>query len=161
MGLRASRLRRGEVLVAVGSVLLLVAMFLFAWANSPNPGGQGVINTPIDGWHALTIVRWMMLLTILCGLVLAFVQARMRAPAVPATFSLFTMLLGGLTSIALLVRVLLDPPDGVHFGGLLGLVSACAVAFGGWLSLRDEGIAPEDAPSEIPTVDPHGTRPPA
>src|SRR5947209_16782205 len=152
MRLKASRLRRGEVLAGTGSVLLLVAMFLFTWDNSPNPGGQGVITTPVDGWHALTVVRWLMLVTIICGLALALFQARMRAPAVPVTLSLFTMLIAGITSIALFVRVLLDPPDDIHFGGLLGLVSACAVWFGGWLSLRDEGIAPEDGPGEIPTV---------
>lgn len=155
MRLNASRLRQGEVIAAVGSVVLLVAMLLFSWDNVPNPGGKGVITTPIDGWHTLTVVRWLMLLTILCGLALALLQARMRAPALPVTFSLFTMLIGGITSIALFVRVLLDPPDGIHFGGVLGLVSACAVAYGGWASVREEGVAAEDGPGEIPTVDPH------
>jgi len=159
MRLRASRLRRGEWVALAAAVVLLAAMLLFTWADTPNPGGRGVITTPVDGWHALSVVRWLMLASILCGLGLAVAQAACRAPAVPVTLSLFTTLLGAITALALLVRVLLDPPDGIHFGGVLGLLSACALAYGGWLSVRDEGGSPEDEPQKIPTVDPADMRP--
>jgi hypothetical protein len=159
MSLKRSRVRRGEWIAALASVLLAIAMLSFTWGSETLvSGGRGpryFVTISLNGWHTLTIVRWLMLVTIVCGLALTVAQAAMRAPAVPVTFSLLTMVLGGLTSIALFVRVLLDPPDGVRFGGVLGLLCACAIAYGGWLSLRDEDGTPDEGPAEIPVIDPH------
>jgi hypothetical protein len=54
----------------------------------------------------------------------------------------------------LIYRVLIDPPPHEQAGAYLGLLSAVALAYGGYLSLRQEGIAPTDAPTEIPVVRP-------
>jgi hypothetical protein len=69
------------------------------------------------------------------------------------------MLLGGLTAVALIYRVLINMPgtSGVidhRIGGFIGLISGCAIAYGGYRSLREEGIAPPDEPRDIPTVQP-------
>ena len=37
-------------------------------------------------------------------------------------------------------------------GAYLGLVSALAILYGGFASMRQEGIAPQDAPAEIETI---------
>lgn len=158
MRLSISRLRRGEWIAGGASVALLIAMLAFTWDRKTLASGgrapKHFVGASLDGWHAFPLVRWLMLVTILCGLALVLLQAAMRAPAVPVTFSLFTMLLGGASTIALLIRALIDPPDGVRLGGVLGLLSASAIAYGGWLSLREEGGAPGDGPAEIPVVDP-------
>ena len=53
----------------------------------------------------------------------------------------------------LIYRVLISPPGGSRdLGGIIGLLSALAITYGGYASLRLEGIAPADGPGEIPTV---------
>jgi hypothetical protein len=137
-----SRLRRGEVLAGAGAVLLLVFMLAGKWAGSRS------------GWQALVSLRWLVAVTIATALGLVVTQATRRAPAVPVTLSLFVAVLGGITVLALIYRVLINPPAHEHAAAFLGLISALALAYGGYLSMREEGIARRDAPSEIPVVRP-------
>jgi hypothetical protein len=82
-----------------------------------------------------------------------FFQASRRAPAIPVSLSLLTMVLGGLTVLWLIYRVLISPPGGDRkTGAIIGLLSACAIAYGGYRSVRQEGIAQADEPAEIPTI---------
>ena len=148
MSFDASRLRRGELLAFAGAVLLLVFMLAGKWAGSRT------------GFSALPVERWLLGVTIAAAFVLLTAQLTRRAPAVPVTLSLFVMLLGGLSVLALIYRVLISPPAHEHVAAYLGLLSALALAYGGYLSLREEGIARADAPSEVPIVRPgpeHGS----
>jgi hypothetical protein len=163
MGFDRSRLRSGELIAGVAAVVLAVSVFLLPWFGltgmiAPVAARLGV-STSVNGWHSLTSVRWLMLVTIMAALALVYLQGTRRSPALPATFSLIVMLLGGLTTLALIYRVLIDVPgnNGVvdhRVGGFIGLISACAIAYGGYRSLRQEGIAPRDEPKDIPTVRP-------
>jgi hypothetical protein len=147
--LKPSRLRRGEWLVGAGSLVLLASMVVIP---SFRPTHQAAL---VDGWRGLSHARWLIVVTIAAGLALVLLQAARRGPALPVTFSLLVMLLGGVSVLWLIYRVLVSPPAGSRdVGGIVALVSACAITFGGWASLRQEGIAPEDQPHEIPTVDP-------
>ncbi|HEX4283108.1 MAG TPA: hypothetical protein VHZ27_20225, partial [Solirubrobacteraceae bacterium] len=85
---------------------------------------------------------------------LVFIQATRRAPALPVTMSLVVMLLGIVTVVALIIRVLIDPPPNEQAGAYLGLLSAIGIMVGGYLSLRQEGVARRDAPANIPIVRP-------
>ena len=157
MGLRASRLRWPEWVIGAGGVVLLAAMLLLPWytltlASHP-PGPIYLIPQQVDGWNGLRHARWLVLLTVLAALAAAFFQAQRRAPALPVTLCLLASILGGLTTIWLIVRVLIDPPGGRGIGGWIGLLGAAAIAYGGFASVRKEGIARVDAPTEIPTVD--------
>jgi hypothetical protein len=135
-----SRLRRGELLAGAGAVLLLVFMLAGKWAGSNS------------GWAALTSLRWLLALTIAVALGLLILQTTRRAPAVPVTMSLIVTVLGIITVLALIYRVLINPPAQQHAAAYLGLLSAIALAYGGYLSLREEGIARRDAPRDIPIV---------
>jgi hypothetical protein len=153
MGLYPSRLRRGEWIVVSCGVLLAAFMFLLKWygpsgALSPTASTLGV--TSVDGWNGLTNLRWLILLTILFSLALGLLQAGRRSPAWPSTISMFTMLLGGVTALALIYRVLIDPPGAGDLvsekaGAYLATVAAIGIACGGYISLRQEGIAEKDA----------------
>jgi cytochrome bd-type quinol oxidase subunit 2 len=144
MGVNASRLRRGEMLATAGAVLLLVFMLAGTWY------GHG--SHARTGWQALPVLRWLVLVTIACALALAVAQATRRAPAIPATLSLIVTVLGLITVLALIYRVLIDPPAHEQAAAYLGLLSAIALAYGGFLSLRQEGILRQDGPTEIPVV---------
>jgi hypothetical protein len=163
MRFERSRLRTGEVIAGVAAVVLLLSVFLLPWFGltgmiAPVAARLGV-STSVNGWQSLTTLRWLMLVTSLAALALVYLQGTRRSPALPATFSLIVMLLGGLTTLALIYRVLINVPGtnsvtDHRVGGFIGLISACAIAYGGYRSLREEGIAPQDEPKNIPTVRP-------
>jgi len=141
MGFDLSRLRRAEWIVGASTVALLVFVFALPWYGA------------LNGWRGLTHVRWLVLVTILAALALVYFQAARRAPAIPVTLSTILTVLGGLTVLALIYRVLIDPPAGTEkAGAYLGLVTALALAYGGYKSMRTEGIAAGDGPDAIETV---------
>jgi hypothetical protein len=148
MDLDPARLRRGELLAGTGAVLLLVFLAAGKWY-----GHGGGART---GWEALTTLRWLLLVTIAAALALVAAQVTRRSPAIPVTLSLIVAVLGPITVLALIYRVLISPPAHEQAGAFLGLLSAIGLAYGGYLSLREEGIARRDAPSEIPVVRPGG-----
>jgi cytochrome bd-type quinol oxidase subunit 2 len=147
MNFDPSRLRRGEMLAGASAVLLAIFMVGGKWYAGATGGS-------LTGWQALTNLRWLLLVTILAAVGLVVSQATRRAPAVPVTMSLIVMLLGIVTVVALIFRVLIDPAPHQQAGAYLGLLSAIGIALGGYFSLRQEGIARRDAPRDIPIVRP-------
>jgi hypothetical protein len=158
MRLHASRLRWPEWLIGAGGVVLLGAMLLMPWyqltLTSGPPGPQYLVAQQVDGWHGLTGARWLLLITILLALSAAFFQAQRRAPAVPVTLCLLASIFAGLAVLWLFVRVAIDPPAGREIGGWIGLLAAAAIAYGGFASVRLEGIEPVDGPLDIPKLNP-------
>jgi hypothetical protein len=121
-------------------------MFALKWYG----GGGG--SPSVNGWHVLSHVRWLMLLTILVALTLIVMQASRRAPAVPVSLSVIVTALGLVTVLWLGYRVLISVPAHQQAAAFLGLASALGIALGGYRSLRREGLPPKDAPSQIETV---------
>jgi len=146
MNFDPGRLRRGELLAGTGAVLLLVFLLAGKWF------GHG--RRSRTGWEAVTNLRWLLAVTIAAALALALTQVARRSPAIPVTLSLIVAVLGLLSVLALIYRVLISPPAHEQAGAILGLLSAIGLAYGGYLSLREEGISRRDAPSEIPVVRP-------
>lgn len=160
MGVTLTRLRRGEYIVGVSSLVLLASMFLLGWYGlnqrlAPTAAQLG-LSTSSDGWDGLSHVRWLLLVTIAAGFALVFFQATRRAPAIPVSLSVIVTVLALLSLLALVYRVLLSPPGqgvlDVKIGAVVGLVSTFTLTCGGYLSMRNEGIAPDDAPAEIESV---------
>ena len=161
MGFQWSRLRWGEIVAGFAALVLLASMFVLPWYGfkgdlAPLAARLGV-STSRDAWNSLSTTRWLMLLTIVAALALVYLQATRPAPALPATFSLFVALLGGLTALVLVYRVLINVPGpnavvSRDIGGFIGLSASIVIACAGYRSLREEGIAPQDAPTDIPTV---------
>jgi hypothetical protein len=149
MNFDPSRLRRGEMLAGASAVLLAIFMVGGKWY-----AGAGATGGSLTGWQALTNLRWLLLVTILAAVGLVVSQATRRAPAVPVTMSLIVMLLGIVTVVALIFRVLIDPAPHQQAGAYLGLLSAIGIALGGCFFLRQKSIARRDAPRDIPIVRP-------
>jgi cytochrome bd-type quinol oxidase subunit 2 len=146
MDFEPARLRRGELLAGAGAVLLLVFLLAGKWYGH----GSGART----GWQALPVLRWLLVLTIAAAFALVFAQVTRRSPAIPVTLSLIVTVLGVITVLALIYRVLISPPAHEQAGAYLALLSAVGLAYGGYLSMREEGIAPRDAPRDIPVVKP-------
>jgi hypothetical protein len=159
-----SRLRRGELIVGGGAVVLALALFVLPFYGvsgtfAPTLASEGQATT-FDGWDGLLHLRWLVLVAVVAGLALVFVQATRRAPAIPVTFALLVILLALATAVGLLWRVVIDPPGGdldVRWGGYVALAASLAMFYGGYRSLRQEGLLEHDARTDIETVRLRGT----
>jgi hypothetical protein len=141
-----ARLRRGELLAGAGAVLLLGFLLAGTWY------GQGA--GARTGWETLPVLRWLLVVTIAAAFALVLAQITRQAPAVPVTLSLIVAVLGVISAVALIYRVLINPPAHQQAAAYLGLISALVLAYGGYRSMRQEGIASRDAPRDIPVVRP-------
>lgn len=134
MGSAQPRLRRGEVLAGVSAVALLVFLFALNWLS---PGG---LNR--HGWAAIPVLRWLLLVTALMAIALTVAQATRRSPAVPVSLSVIVTVLGALSVLLVIVR-LLTTSAGLCVGIFLGLLAAIGIAVGGFASMRrEQGFTP-------------------
>jgi hypothetical protein len=140
------RLRAAEVVAGAAALALAVLMLVAHWYGTRT------------GWQVLTGERWLALVTIVLALGLVLTQATRPAPAIPVTLSMLTTVLGVLNGLWLLYRVAISAAGHQHVGAWLGLISAWAIAVAAFWSMRQEGIAPADAPREIPVVPLRGER---
>ncbi len=150
-----ARLRAGELIAGVAALALLACMGLLPWFGVGATRASGAAAYSVDGWHGLTHLRWLMLATIALSLGLVIAQGTRRAPALPATLSVILTVLGAVNALLLAYRVLVDPPGagtGQRVGAFLGLISAVAIGYGAYRSLRREGIREGDGPDEIERV---------
>ena len=147
--------------MAASAIVLLASMFVLDWYGlnstlSPTAARLGV-TTSVNGWDGLTNLRWLVLIVIGCSLALVYVQATRRAPAVPASLSVLVTVPAFLLVLALIYRVLINEPgpDGYvdqKAGAFVGLISSIVLLYGGYQSMRQEGVAARDAPTEIETI---------
>jgi uncharacterized membrane protein len=156
MDLDLSRVRRPEWIVGAGGVVLLASMFVLSWyqltQGAGPPGGKIFIKTSVSGWSGLTHLRWLVLLTVLAAFALVLLQAGRRAPALPVGAAVAVTIIAAVTLVWLVYRVLISAPGGRQAGAFVGLLSTCAIVYGGYESMRREGIAARDQPQDVPTV---------
>jgi hypothetical protein len=156
--LRLERLRRGELIAGGSALALLVFLFVLHWYDvsgtfAPTLALGLHARTSWTGWQGLTIVRWLLLVTVLAALALAYFQAVQRAPAIPVTLAVIVTVLGGLSTLALIARVIDTPGNHLdrRAGAYLALLAAIGIAYGGYASIREEGGADPQS-LEIETV---------
>jgi hypothetical protein len=161
MSFASARVRQGEIIAAAGAVALAVCMFLLPWYGLTGRIERLLAGlhtaTSVDGWNGLTINRWLMLVTIVVTLVLFVLQGTRRAPALPVSLSVVATVLGIVTSLVLIDRVLIDTPFSsplveTKVGAYLGLVSSLVLSYGAIRSLREEDPPDPARNADIPTV---------
>ena len=144
-GLDVRRLRLGEIVAGSSAALLLIFMFAVPWYAVSGPLsetlGKGLGQpTTYNGWNGLSHLHWLLLVTIVTALALIYFQAAREAPGIPIVLSLVVTVLGGLSGLALIIRVLISTPSDLdqRAGAYLGLVAAIGIAYGGYKSMRQE-----------------------
>jgi hypothetical protein len=139
--------RRGELLSATMALLLAIDMFALKWfgvAGVPDPSAaRPALSTAENAWDGLTIVRWVMLATVLVTLGSVVLHASQRAHGTKTDTSVAVTVVGVLTAALLTYRVLisLPAPDEVidqKLGAALGLAFALGIALGGLESIHEE-----------------------
>lgn len=167
------KLGTGEKIAGGAAILLFVFMF-FDWFGvevSGVPGFSGTV--PSSGgsaWDALDFIPIVLVLAIVVALVMVGLRLAESAtePAVPIS-AVVTVL--GVISVLLILYRIVDPPGGSSFGGVsvdtnlqvgifLGLLSAAGIAYGGYSTMREEGITFGDAADSLSRGRDSGPPPP-
>jgi hypothetical protein len=136
------RLSRGELIAGIAGLVLILTMFIFAWYGLE--GFSGDAFDALDDWVNIILV-----FTAFSAMSLALFGSDMARAEVP--LSVVTTVLGGLSAIVILIYIISPPSIGfgslgsvdldTKFGVWLGLISAIAIAVGGWLTMQEEGTS--------------------
>ena len=156
------KLRRGEWIAAAGGLLLLIALFFFDWysagASVTLPLGTTVsVSGDFGAWDGEGFFGFIANLIILAaavsGVGLAVLTATSRTIALPVAASAVTAALGIAAVVMVLLRMLFQPGPNelvsLKFGILLALIAAVIVAYGGWVSMQEEGTTFESARDQL------------
>jgi hypothetical protein len=156
------KLRRGEMIAAVGGIVLLVTMFFVDWyaggADVSTPFGDVSVNSagfgPWDGQGFTgTIADLVILAAAIAAIGLAVVTATSRTVALPVAASALTAGLGIAAVVMVLLRMVFQPGPNefieLRFGIWLALISCAVIAYGGWEAMKEEGTSFEDARDQL------------
>ncbi len=136
--------RTGELISAGSGLLLLVIMFVTEWygvAGVPDPSyARPAISTAENGWDGLSVVRWVLLATIVVAIGSVLLRVSQRNHGTQTETGRLVAGLGALSSVLLIYRVLIDLPAGgkvidQKLGAVLGLLCALGIAWGGYESI--------------------------
>jgi hypothetical protein len=156
-----SKLRRGELIAAVGGLVLLIALFFMDWyavdVNISTPFGDIGGGAEFGAWDGQgftgTIADLVILAAAVAAIALAFVTATSRTVALPVAASALTAGLGIAAVVMVLLRMLFQPGENefieLRFGIWLALISSGLIAYGGWEAMREEGTSFEDARDQL------------
>ena len=135
-----NRLRFGEMIAAAAAALLFLVMFL-PWYGLPSAFGD----LSFDAWESFAWIDVYLLLVILVALGLAVLTMTQRTVALPLSASVLVTALAAFAVLLILYRILNQPGENsiteLRFGVFLGFLCAAAIAFGGFMSMRDEGAS--------------------
>ena len=110
----APRIRVGALVSATSALALLVIMFAMEWygvAGVPDPSAvRPAVSTAENGWHGLTVTRWVLLATIVASIGAVVLHASQRQHGNKTDTSLIVAALGALSSVLLIYRVLIVLP---------------------------------------------------
>jgi hypothetical protein len=138
-----SRLSQGQMIAAVGGVVLLVAMFLpWVGVSGPSlpsglPGGVDT-STSEDIWKGSSLDIYLLITG-----VVALLPALMALTDSAEEFSFVsaaTLLLGVVAVILVIAFLTVDFPDGADrkIGAFVGLGAAIVIAVGGFRAMQEE-----------------------
>jgi formate hydrogenlyase subunit 3/multisubunit Na+/H+ antiporter MnhD subunit len=147
---------RGEVISALSALVLLVLMFAAAWYGVDRipraTGTSSAAASAENAWHALGVIRWMMLLTVLLAFAAFAIHTRHPSRVVVARVRLALLALSTVTAAAVIFRVLIRLPSSDRvvdqkLGAVLGVLAALGIAYGAYEAVREQrarlfGLAP-------------------
>jgi hypothetical protein len=149
-----NRLSQGEKIAAGSAIVLFIVMF-FSWFGAPEVaeevlGAAGVDTPSANAWESFDFIDLILLLTIIVAVGAAALKASGNALTLPVPASTVTALLGALSTLLVLYRIIDPPADASRkFGVFLGLIFAAAIAYGGWRAMEEEGTSFQDAADRL------------
>jgi hypothetical protein len=152
MQMDVDKLNTGEKIAGVSAVLLFIFMF-FDWFGVEVSGSSGFSGTVAgaggSAWDALDFIPIVLVITIVVALVNVFLRLSDSEYEPPVSMNVAVTVLGGLSALLVLFRII-DPPGFGTFGGVsldatlefgifLGLITAAGIAYGGYRGMQEEG----------------------
>jgi hypothetical protein len=145
-----SKLRGGELIAAIGGIVLLLALLFLDWYGIEGAPGQiGDIGAWDDQGFLGTLANLVILAAGVVAVGLALVTATASNVALPVAASALTAAFGVAATVMVLLRMLFQPDvevlglkiadTNLEFGIFVALAGALAVAYGGWQSIQEEG----------------------
>jgi hypothetical protein len=156
------KLSPGEKIAGGSAILLFIFMF-FDWFGVEVSGVGGFSGSVPGGggsaWDALNFIPIILVITIIAALVMAGLRLADSPyePSVPMS-TIVTVL--GVISVLLILFRIIDPPSFASFGGVsvdatlsvgifLGQIAAGGIAYGGYSTMKEEGITFGDAADRL------------
>jgi hypothetical protein len=156
------KLSPGEKIAGGSAILLFIFMF-FDWFGVEVSGVGGFSGSvPGEGgsaWDALDFIPIVLVITIIAALVMAGLRLAESDTEPPVPMSTIVTVLGVISVLLILFRII-DPPSFGSFGGVsvdatlsvgifLGLIAAGGIAYGGYSTMKEEGITFGDAADRL------------
>jgi hypothetical protein len=150
------QLDRGELIAALGGVLLAISIFL-AWYSLGNQYAQ--LNScrgphvSCSGWNALTILRFLLLLAAIAPAILAYIIVRGHALSWPRGELTAVVALAALTFI--IFRGVIDKPGtpsgqiSIDYGWWVALLGGLLILTGSIWRARESGGARRKPPGVL------------
>ena len=96
-----------------------------------------------NAWNSLSIVRWLMLATIVVAVGSVLLHGSQRTHGSKTNTGALVAVLGSVTAVVLIYRVLIDLPSAgsvvdQKFGAIIGVLAAVGIAIGGYESMLEE-----------------------
>jgi hypothetical protein len=153
---KLSRLRAGEAIALAAALGLFVCMFT-SWYGSEVSGQVGEIafgggaGSGGSAWQSLDLISLVLMLTVVVtvGAALLRVSGSSWEPAIPP--SAIVAVLGGLSTLLVLFRILVPPDFGtlggvavnatLELGAFLGLIATFGIAYGGHRAMKERGTS--------------------
>ena len=149
-----TKLTQGQKIAAGSAIALFIVMF-FSWFGAPdneitNALNSAGVDTTANAWQSFDFIDLVLLATIVVAVGAAALIASGTAVNIPVPPGVLTTLLGGLSTLLVLYRIL-DPPSSADrkFGVFLGLILAGAITYGGWRTMEEEGSSFGDAADRL------------
>jgi hypothetical protein len=148
-----NRLRRGELIAAVGGIVLLFALLFLNWysvgASVATPLGDVSVGAEFGAWDRQgflgTLANLVILAAGIAAVGLAVLTAMSRTVALPVAASALTATLGIGAVVLVVGRMIFQPLPNelvdLEVGIFIALAGAVAVAVGGWQSMEEEATA--------------------
>jgi hypothetical protein len=147
------KLSPGEKIAGGSAILLFIFMFFDWFGVEVNGAGGFSGSVPGAGgsaWEALEFIPIVLVITIIAALVMAGLRLADSTVEPPVPMSTVVTVLGVVSVLLILFRIV-DPPTFASFGGVsvdatlsigifLGLIAAGGIAYGGYSTMREEGI---------------------
>lgn len=163
----SERLSRGEQVAGIGGLALILVMFLFAWYGVSGINGLDAFDA-FDDWVGIILV-----FTSFAAMSLALFGPGVSRAPIP--LSVVVTVLGAVSALVILIY-LISPPSFPTFGSgvggeidqgrkvgvWLGLISAVAIALGGYMAMQEEGASFQQTADRlgVPAAPDGGTEPP-
>lgn len=156
------KLSPGEKIAGGSAIALFIFMF-FNWFGAEVSGVNGfsgsVSGEAGNAWGTLDFIPIVLLITVIAALVMAGLRLADSAYEPPVPMSTLVTVLGVISVLLILFRII-DPPTLASFGGVsvdatlsvgifLGLIAAGGIAYGGYSTMREEGVTFGDAADRL------------